>query len=202
MRDIGFILVSCIGLIVGACKNEKKVVKTFDSAFQNELNAFFKDASKSPLKPNDLKRFTSLDFFPLDSNFVVRAKLSKTPDTVFFDMKTTTKRLSKERVYGIVTFEIKGQSFSLNVYQNKDDFDSGNDTLFLPFLDDTNGNSSYGGGRYLDLTIPKTDSLWLDFNRAYNPYCAYNEHYSCPIVPRENYISIPVKAGVKRYNKP
>ena len=74
--------------------------------------------------------------------------------------------------------------------------------LFLPFLDDTNGMSSYGGGRYLDLQIPTSDSLWLDFNRAYNPYCAYNERYSCPIVPRDNYIPIRVTAGVKRYIKP
>jgi len=73
------------------------------------------------------------------------------------------------------------------------------DYLFLPFLDDTNGNTTYGGGRYVDLRIPKNDTITIDFNTAYSPYCAYNENYSCPIVPRENYLDIKVKAGVMSF---
>ena len=89
------------------------------------------------------------------------------------------------------------------MYQNqdltkKDGFDN---YLFLPFLDDTNGEESYGGGRYIDLRIPKNDELVIDFNKAYNPYCAYNEKYSCPIVPRENYLALKVEAGVKVFKK-
>ena len=75
------------------------------------------------------------------------------------------------------------------------------DYLFLPFLDNTNGVTSYGGGRYIELRISKGDSIEIDFNSAYNPYCAYNEKYSCPIVPRENYLDIEVKAGVKAFKK-
>ena len=75
------------------------------------------------------------------------------------------------------------------------------DYLFLPFLDDTNGEESYGGGRYIDCRIPEGDTIEIDFNKAYNPYCAYNENYSCPIVPRENYLAIEVKAGVKVFKK-
>jgi uncharacterized protein (DUF1684 family) len=184
------------------CQNDKKVIQQFEAEYQKNLNALFKDASKSPLKPNDLKRFKALEFFALDSNFVVRAKLNQTPDSIFFDMRTNTDRFSKERVYGILEFKIDAQKFNLKVYQNIDALESNNKALFLPFLDDTNGNSSYGGGRYIDLSIPTSDSLWIDFNRAFNPYCAYNEKYSCPIVPRENYIPLPIEAGMKRYVEP
>jgi uncharacterized protein (DUF1684 family) len=73
--------------------------------------------------------------------------------------------------------------------------------LFLPFLDNSNGGDSYGGGRYIDLRIPSDNELDIDFNTAYNPYCAYNEKYSCPIVPRVNYLDLEVRAGVKVFLK-
>jgi uncharacterized protein (DUF1684 family) len=72
--------------------------------------------------------------------------------------------------------------------------------LFLPFLDTTNGIETYGGGRFLDMRIPKSKEVIIDFNKAYNPYCAYNYNYSCPIVPLENNLSIKVKAGVKKFH--
>ena len=75
------------------------------------------------------------------------------------------------------------------------------DYLFLPFLDNTNGETSYGGGRYVEGRIPEGDILVIDFNKAYNPYCAYNEKYSCPIVPRENSVDENIEAGVKAYDK-
>ncbi len=73
--------------------------------------------------------------------------------------------------------------------------------LFLPFTDLTNGNGTYGGGRYIDLEIPKGDTMVIDFNKSYNPYCAYNGKYSCPIPPKENDLNIAIKAGVKNYSK-
>ena len=73
------------------------------------------------------------------------------------------------------------------------------DNLFLPFIDDTNGNESYGGGRYINLDIPQVDNLIIDFNSAFNPYCVYDEKYSCPIVPRENYLPLEIKAGVMNF---
>ena len=71
--------------------------------------------------------------------------------------------------------------------------------MFLPFKDKTNGVETYGGGRYLDLTVPDGDSIVIDFNKAYNPYCHYNIEYSCPLVPRENKLLFSIKAGVKKY---
>ena len=73
------------------------------------------------------------------------------------------------------------------------------DYLFLPFLDLTNGKTTYSGGRYIDLRIPEGDTIIIDFNKAFNPYCAYSHHYSCPVVPSENYLDFEVRAGVKKF---
>ena len=118
-------------------------------------------------------------------------------------MKTTTDRISQERVYGILHFEINEKLHQLEIYQGKDlmQEEGYEDYLFLPFLDETNGLESYGGGRYIDARIPEGDTIIIDFNKAYNPYCAYNDKYSCPIVPRKNYLKTRVEAGVKVFEK-
>ncbi|TBN06739.1 DUF1684 domain-containing protein [Hyunsoonleella flava] len=183
-----------------SCTQKKRPLKG-ETTFQKELNAFYKDASTSPLKKKDLKTFEGLDFFKYDSSYVVTAKLKRTPDSEWFNMKTTTQRVSEERVYGILYFELHGKQHQLNIYQGKDAVVEGDDYLFLPFLDETNGLESYGGGRYIDANIPEGDSIIIDFNSAYNPYCAYNDKYSCPIVPRENYLKTRVEAGVKAFEK-
>ncbi len=184
------------------CAQGKQDVKG-DTRFQREINSEYKDASKSPLKSKDLKNFSGLDFFKFDTTYVVTATLKRTPNTEYFDMQTTTSRVSKERIFGILTFMLNDEIYNLNVYQNKDLIteEGSEDYLFLPFLDDTNGDETYGGGRYIDLRIPTGDMITIDFNSAYNPYCAYNEKYSCPIVPRENYVGTNVRAGVKAFVK-
>lgn len=189
-------------LVSVSCAQEKNLVSG-DTEFQRTLNAEFKDATTSPLKAKDLKHFSGLDFFKFDSTFVVKATLKRSPNTEWFDMKTTTDRLSKERVFGVLHFELQGQSYQLNVYQGQELMEAADykDYLFLPFMDHTNGSTSYAGGRYIDLKIPDGDTLVVDFNKAYNPYCAYDEKYSCPIVPRENYLDIEVEAGVKVFKK-
>ena len=195
MLQFRFIISLLTGILFFSC-NEKKIVHTYESDFEKELNAFFKDVTTSPLKPDDFKSFQSLPFFPLDSNFMFLATLKKTPKNEFFDMKTNTNRFSKERIFGILTFQIRGYEYRLKIYQSKTSLSNKEKSLFLPFLDKTNGFESYIGGRYLDLKIPNSDTILIDFNEAYNPYCAYNENFSCPIVPRENFLPIKIRAGV------
>ncbi|WP_092208922.1 DUF1684 domain-containing protein [Bizionia echini] len=187
--------------LIGCAQNKEPLLGETD--WQRQQNADFKDASKSPLKAKDRKGFKTLDFFPVDSSAIVEATLKRTPDSDWFLMQTTTDRVSNERIYGIVTFELQGRPFELAVYQGQDLMTKAGfeDYLFLPFMDNTNGDSTYGGGRYLDLRIPEGDHMIIDFNKAYNPYCAYNAKYSCPIVPRNNYLDIKVEAGVKAFNK-
>ena len=185
-----------------SCAQEKTATLE-ETEWQKEMNTSFKDASKSPLKEKDLKQFKGLDFFPFDSTYLIVAKLERTPDEKPFKMKTTTDRLPEYVKYGVITFQLKGEKFQLNIYQNLDLMtrEGYEDYLFLPFLDNTNGEESYGGGRYVEGRIPEGNTLEIDFNKAYNPYCAYNEKYSCPIVPRENYLPIKIEAGVKVFKK-
>lgn len=171
--------------------------------FQNNLNKDFSNKEESPLTEDDLKTFKSLDFFPVDTNYIVTAKLQFLENSKPFKMQTTTDRLPVYKVYAIATFKIKGTEYVLHIYQNQkllltQDFE---DYLFLPFTDKTNAESTYGGGRYIDLKIPDGDTVVIDFNRAYNPYCAYNSKYSCPIPPKENNLDIEINAGVKAYGK-
>lgn len=192
-----FLLISII-----SCVQDKQPLLG-DTEFQIKMNTDFKDATKSPLKDKDRKEFKGLDFFNFDSTYVVAATLKRTPDEKPFQMKTTTDRLPVYVKFGVVSFELKGKSYELNIYQNLDLMNEAGyeDYLFLPFLDLTNSESTYGGGRYVECRIPNDDKVLIDFNTAYNPYCAYNEKYSCPIVPRENYLDIKVEAGVKAFAK-
>ncbi len=189
-----FILFYCL---IG-CNDGKNPIKG-ETTFQREMNAEYKDASTSPLKVADRKEFEGLDFFKYDSTYVVKALFTKSENERSFKMKTTTNRLPEYVKYGVVEFFLNGEIHQLNIYQNLELITQAGyeDYLFLPFLDETNGLESYGGGRYIDLRTPQRNSITIDFNSAYNPYCAYNDNYSCPLVPRENYLKTKIEAGVK-----
>ena len=169
--------------------------------FQNELNEQFRDPESSPLTDADRKTFDELEFFAPDTNYRVLANLSRTPEALPFLMPTTTSRKARERVYGIATFTINGESFELEIYQSMDLVldEEYEDYLFLPYTDLTNGKGTYEGGRYIDLEIPEGDLILIDFNKSYNPYCHYNKKYSCPIVPKVNHLETSINAGVKSF---
>ncbi len=176
---------------------------TESKAYQDTLIAEYANPESSPLIVEDLKNFDGLDFFPVNIKFRVMATLVRTPDSKPFKMKTTTARTSVCSKYGDLIFNIDGEEFRLEVYQNHAlmQMEKYVDYLFLPFLDQTNGEETYGGGRYIDLRIPESDEIELDFNKAYNPYCAYNSKYSCPLVPRANRLKTRIEAGVKAFKK-
>ena len=170
--------------------------------FQNELNAEYVDAKTSPLLAEDLKVFKSLDFYPPNEKYFVVAKFIRTENELPFEMKTSTDRKPVYVKYGEAHFNIDGQFFKLNIYRNielskKEQY---KDYLFLPFSDLTCGSESYIGGKYIDLKIPQGNTIVIDFNRSYNPYCAYSPKYSCPKVPLKNDLKIEIRAGVKKFH--
>ena len=171
--------------------------------FQKKKNDEFKDPETSPLPDRFRKDFTTLDFYEPDTTYRIIAKFTRTPEALPFMMPTTTERQTEEVVFGVITFSLKGRTHKLEVYQNQElmQQEEYRDYLFLPFADLTNGEETYGGGRYLDLTIPSGDTILLDFNKAYNPYCAYNPKYSCPLVPKQIRLDIEIAAGVKAFKK-
>jgi len=170
--------------------------------FQKQINSEYADAKTSPLMEEDLKTFQTLDFYPINENFFVNAKFEKAKNEKVFEMKTTGARTPKYIKYGTIFFTLNGVEMQLNVYRNIElsKQKEYKDHLFLPFSDLTCGKESYIGGRYIDLKIPKGDTIAVDFNQAYNPYCAYNHKYSCPLVPLENDLKVEIKAGVKTFH--
>lgn len=165
---------------------------------QAELDSSYADPEESPLLPEDLTEFNGHNYFPIDTNWMITAKVILTPDSTPFEMATTTERRPIYRQFAWLEFEHVDTTLRLAVYQNLRliEIEKYKDYLFLPFGDATNGSASYGGGRYLDLRIPEGDSIYIDFNQCYNPYCAYNGRYSCPRIPLVNLLPIPITAGV------
>jgi uncharacterized protein len=172
--------------------------------FRNERSAKdkeFADTSQSPLSYEQIAHFSGLKYYRINPKYKVKAIFRKIDSPVTFKMKTTTERQPIYSTYATISFSLLDTTIILNVYQNieltkKPGFA---DYLFVPFTDQTSSGKSYGGGRYLDLHIPKSDTIEVDFNKAYNPYCAYNHKYSCPIPPAENYIPMKIEAGEKKY---
>ncbi|MCF8370592.1 MAG: DUF1684 domain-containing protein [Bacteroidales bacterium] len=204
MKTLGSILLIAFlaGTLFISC-NQKTDQAYIDEIqnHQKELNEQYADSSHSPLSEKDLKSFTGLGFFPIDPKYRVDAEFVRTPNEQPFGMKTTTDRLPMYMKYGIAKFDIGGKNFQLSIFQNLDlvKQEGYEDYLFLPFTDLTSGVESYGGGRYIDLRLPDSDHIIIDFNKAYNPYCAYNHRYSCPVPPVENDMNIEIKAGVKAW---
>lgn len=193
-------------IVFSSCNSQGKRAIPGETAYQKGLNMMYMDASKSPLKKRDLKKFEGLAFFPIDSSFVVKASFLKIENAPVFEMPTTTDRKALYKEYGKLLFVVNTVNCELTVYQSQDDLnqEQSKDKLFLPFTDDTSGNESYGGGRYMDIKtydIKADNTIILDFNNTYNPYCAYNPDYSCPLVPRKNHLNVEIKAGVKKFDK-
>jgi len=194
-------LFSLVVLLLISCKEKTKNTIDFAKEFQYKMNVEFSDSRTSPLTEEGFSKFKSLDFYPIAPKFRIEADFKKTPNEKAFKMLTTTSRLVDYKKYGEAHFVIDDKPYQLAIYQNVEQFKKdGNDLLFLPFLDLSSGKGSYAGGRYIDLRIPKKDKIIIDFNTAYNPYCAYNHKYSCPIPPSENSLDIAILAGVKKYH--
>lgn len=167
--------------------------------FQKELNEEYSNEKTSPLRGENLKKFTEHPFFSMDLKWRVTAKLVKTDNAEPFEIPTSSGKTKKYKEYGKLYFKIDGKQQVLTVYQSLALMKNPEyiDYLFLPFRDLTNGKETYGGGRYIDLKIPKTSEIIIDFNKAYQPYCAYNAtDYNCPIVPKENWLNIRIESGV------
>ena len=166
--------------------------------FQHELNEEYKNPKESPLSKKEQIAFKGHEYFPIDKKYHVIAKFEKLPPQSLFQMKTTANSIKDYDIYGIATFTLDGTEYQLNIYQSHQlrTQEKYKDYLFLPFTDPTNGKETYGGGRYMDLRIPAGNTIELDFNKAYNPYCAYAIGYACPIPPKENDLPLKIEAGV------
>jgi uncharacterized protein (DUF1684 family) len=203
MRKIKILI--ALFIVFNSCAQKKESIAITESKeFQYELNLDYADIEKSPLTKKDFKKFKSLEFFKINEDLRVIANFKRTPNEKPFEMLTTTSRLAKYVTYGIATFNINNKKYQLNIYKSTTNTKPKyKDYLFLPFTDLTNNNESYAGGRFISLNtndITKENTIVINFNTAYNPYCAYNHKYSCPIPPKENHLNIRIDAGILKYH--
>ena len=170
-------------------------------AFQQDLNKEFANPKESPLTEAEQQAFSTLTYYPTNYDYYLTDKLLRDSTSRPFAMETSSTRRPLYRKYGELRFVLNGQPLRMSVYQSEELLKgpSLGDYLFVPFTDLTNGKGSYGGGRYLDLRVPPAGAttMELDFNRAYNPSCAYNHGYSCPVPPAENRLSVAIPVGVQ-----
>ena len=166
--------------------------------FRASKDAFFRDHPRSPLSREQRESFAGLSYFPEEESLVVHGELEtggvdRGEDIV---LQTTTGGRQVYRRAGVVRFQVDGEAATVTLFASPDTHE-----LFLPFRDRTSGSETYGAGRYLEVEPPDADGhVVVDFNLAYNPYCAYNPEWSCPIPPGENWLVVPIRAGERTFD--
>jgi len=206
MKKIIFILLAFLPLIIlsqktkstGSSKSNSREIKEIKK-FQADLNKEYLDKKETPLRGDNYTNFKQHPFFPIDLRYRVNATFVKNENPEPFDLPTSSGKSKSYQEYGKATFSLGGKSYTLTIYQSLDlmKMEKYKDYLFLPFRDETNQKETYGGGKYMDLKIPEGNTMVLDFNQSYQPFCAYNAYdYNCPIVPEENKLPVEIRAGV------
>jgi len=190
-------------LAVG-CGVQKNAMKSpFAQSIEAHRTAYKAEFLHTPNSPLDSAEVQQLRFFEPDKAYRVKANFTRTEEAEPFQMATYSGVEQPYVQFGTARFELFGESHTLAIYQsiNLRRMPQYRTYLFLPFKDRTNGKSTYGGGRYMDLQITDIENgkLVLDFNKAHNPYCAYSEGYNCPIPPLENHLTLAIEAGEKTY---
>lgn len=163
-----------------------------------EKDRAFRSGDNSPILEEERASFRGLVYYPVNPDLKFTVKLNRYPVPTRIHLATNTGEIRRGLRYGFFEFEVSGRKCRLQVYRLEEEPGSAS-MLFIPFRDSTSGQETYASGRYIDLAENTSGVYELDFNRAYNPYCAYNSAFSCPIPPAENTLALPIRAGEKKY---
>jgi len=198
-NTIIFILLTTIIIVIlfysfsGGESREEYIARI--ATVRAEKDVFFKYNSESPFA-NNSESFKGLNYFQPDPDYKVNARLTLSDKKEVITLGTNDSLTKAYKNFGIAEFELGGKTNHLLILEMYEPLDG---KLFLAFADQTSAEETYGAGRYLDVEYSGDDFLTLDFNLAYNPYCAYVEGYSCPFPPPDNLLETPIKAGEKIY---
>lgn len=162
-------------------------------SYRAEKDEFFGRHPQSPLSPDQRLTFKGLQYFPENEDLRLEVEVEPVTDQEPMQMQTSTGGVQTYVRYGRFRFQVDGEDAELTIYQNEHGF-------FLPFVDSLAGTETYPAGRYLEPEALTRNRFLVDFNLAYNPYCAYNEMWSCPITPAENRLKVPIRAGEKLFH--
>jgi uncharacterized protein (DUF1684 family) len=200
-------VISCLCILLMAGKADLPISKGDEDlmerreqklkAFREEKNRFFKENARSPLNESDRKKFKGLIYYPFDLEYSMIGLIEKyptEPKSIYIILPTNKKSGRKYVKYGRFKFKREGKEYVLQIYRPL-----GGGELFLPFKDKTSETETYPRGRYLYIESMFGGKVLVDFNRAYNPFCQYNEKYTCPFAPEENWLDIAIRAGEKRF---
>ena len=160
--------------------------------FRAEKDHFFATHPQSPLSPDKKREFVGLVYFPENKNLRLEVEVHEFPNKEIIEIQTTTGDLRTYQRFGRIYFRVDGEDANLTIYHTDFGF-------FLPFVDSLANIETYGAGRYLEPEQLPNGKFLVDFNLAYNPYCAYDENYSCPLTPFENRLKVPIRAGEKLF---
>jgi uncharacterized protein (DUF1684 family) len=164
---------------------------------RQEIIDFMKNDPESPFHVKGEAGYKGLIFFEIDPAFRVKAKIEKIPSPVPFNIQMSDGETSEYFKYAIAHFTLDDVGQKLHLLKSRKFYNE--PWLFLPFYDETSAVESYGGGRYLNVEYHGEEEIFIDFNLAYNPYCAYSDNYRCPIPPIENRVTVKVTAGERNY---
>jgi uncharacterized protein len=164
-------------------------------ALRAAKDEYFREDPSSPLSGDEQAHFEGLKYFPYDPALALELPLDRDVSTEVVQMGTSTGESRDYPRVGKIHFEVQGEPAEVTIYGEPDN-------LFLPIRDATSGHATYGAGRYLEPDMTGEDTVFVDFNLLYNPYCAYNEQFSCPLPPVENWLKVPIEAGEQNYTSP
>jgi len=193
---LGLSLIFCVNDLLSQQSTFIQEIKKYRA----QQNAEFLNPDKSPLTPEERSAFQGHEFFEADEAYRVKARFEPTPKDKPFPLGTSKGGTQLYQRIGVLHFQLKGEPYTLEAYLQVQRFSipGQKPIVLLPLVDQTTGDITYGGGRYLHYEgIPEGTEWVIDFNKLYNPYCAYSEEYECPMVPEANHLPIAIEAGIK-----
>ena len=189
------VLLACLALCAGACQPKVEDYVATISASRAAKNESFRNDKDSPIPADKKNTLLPLAYFPIDESYAVPASLEPSADRSRIQVPTSTGKIRDIERVGTLKFTLKGQPLRLTAFVELDNPQA--NRLFVPFSDLTSGAETYPAGRYMELDPTPTGIYVVDFNIAYHPYCYYSPEYDCPYPPKENRLTVPIRAGEK-----
>lgn len=195
---VGIVVVSAVAYMFTAAESPEAYIEKIEKERERQFK-YLRFNVESPLTEDQKRNLQTLTFYEINPIYKVKARLIPIESKKVRQVPMTDGSTERYIEHSYAEFELGGKTHKLLLLQSVSESDMRN--FFLAFADETSGRETYGGGRYLNVRQDGKNSITIDFNLAYNPYCAYNPDYACPLPPKENLLTISIEAGEKNYDK-
>ncbi|OOG68758.1 DUF1684 domain-containing protein [Algoriphagus sp. A40] len=195
---VGLVILAAVGYMFTAAESPEAYLEKVEKERERQFK-YIRFNIESPLTEEQKRAFTKLNFYDIDPAYKIKARIVPIENKKVREVPLTDGSKQRYIEHSFAEFELGGKTNKLLLLQAMDEADKRN--FFLAFADETSARETYGGGRYLNVRQDGKNSITIDFNLAYNPYCAYNPDYACPIPPKENLLDIAIPVGEKNYTK-